>query len=223
MSSVSRRCIPAPLSTIDAVAAPTRTMTTNARIWTRLPVAANPAPNQAVMSGCAMTASPPPIGRTVASDNRVPCRNTRRRRAACWLVSQSTTIGKRASPELVGQSQRKVGQSLRWCPERDGRCSQEGADHDHVDRVVHLVGDIEQQHVDAESADLPEPLAPERRPIDRETGERAIRIRPVHQQRQDSHDRRRSDQRHDAVPRQQDDDVGAATTRLVAMLVRLFR
>ena len=138
----------------------------------------------------------------------MPCTKTVRSRAARWLASQSTTIGKSASLELIGQPERELGQPLRRRPQGDGRRPEARADDEHVGRIVHLVGSIEHQHVDAETADLAKTLAAEERPPDRQSGERSVRVAAVDQERQYPYRRRDADERHHAVAHEQNGDVG---------------
>src|SRR5439155_25029815 len=65
-------CWPAPLSSVLAVALPTRTITVSDSSRNTRTLAENSGPTHARTSGSAISIIAPPIGTTVASDSRVP-------------------------------------------------------------------------------------------------------------------------------------------------------
>ena len=138
--------------------APTRTMTTNARICTIVVVLANAGPIHAVSSGCARSARPPATGSTVASDSLVPCTNTSQAFRALAGVAVDDDRKERLA-QLIREPQRELAQALRRRPQGHRGRAEPGADDEHVGRVVHLVGRVQHQHEDAEPADLAEPFA----------------------------------------------------------------
>ena len=93
--NASRRCWPAPLSTVVAVALPTRIATTKIRIWATRMLSRNLTPTQARISGSASRKSAEASGTTLTSESWVPRTKMRRSRSGFLPASLSTITGKR--------------------------------------------------------------------------------------------------------------------------------
>ena len=112
--------------------------------------------------------------------------------------------------QLIRQTKRDFGQTLRRRPQGNGGGAEQGANHHDIGRIVHPVGGVEREHEDAEPGDLAQPFAPEQPPVECEAGKDTRRVQPVNEERRDADGGRGRDQRHQPVASREDEHVRAS-------------